>query len=534
MLDALQSVNRVRDTHHVTRYTFSLVRSTPFASRHSARVRRWAFCVILAALGLVSGTGCRSRTAGYYWPYPGFDLANSRFVRPPGPRLKGNWQFSRVWEAEDYLPEAQQLNPVSNSAARRLLVADIDRSPGPEIILSVDGSSAVLDRSGVLCRQSPPGEFNSSVFRAPDRSVSLVACSSNVVRVYPPARSPSAEVRRIHTSVPATEAVLVALPRAPGSEPASPTPSLLVTIEQIRSEPTRDRVPAGITAIKGYDPARDTELWTYETGASVCHVWAVADVNGDTQPEVIIGTYGYEHGISVNGIADSSKAYVLCFSPRGELLWNQSFGDHRYLYTQALVTDLDGDAKSEVVVACGSWDREFGSLMVLDGRTGTRRARFPSDNPLGYAFTGIAAADIDRDGQTELCAVSSGRSARVWILRPAVGHGGLAVVDSSEYSAGITETFVNADILAVADFGGSPLPELLIVLSRETQIDDDPYFCPSRITESHIIVLDAGLADKKVIALSSAPKLSAVANLGRPAVKGVLVVTDRVEYYEPK
>jgi hypothetical protein len=497
-------------------------------------MRRWASGLILAALCLVPGTGCRSRSAGSYWPYPGYDLANSRFVRPPGPRLKGSWQFSRAWEAEDYLPEALQLNPVTNSASRRLLVADIDRSPGPEIILSIDGSSAVLDRSGVVCRQSPPGEFNSSIFRAPDRTVSLVACSSNVVRVYPPTRSPGAEVQRIHTSVPATEAVLVGLPVTPGPKPASPPPSLLVTIEQVRCEPARDRMAAGITAIKGYDPARDTELWSYETGASVCHVWAVADVNGDSEPEVIVGTYGYEHGINVNGIADAGKAYVLCFSPRGELLWNQSFGDYPHLYTQALVTDLDGDSKAEVVVACGSWNREFGSLAVLDGRTGMCRARFPKDKQLGYAFTGIAAGDVDHDGQAEICAVSSGRSAWVWILRSDVGHGGLAVVQSREYPAAITETFVNADILAVADFGGSPLPELLITLSHETQIDDDPYFYPSRITDSRIVLLDASLAEKKGIALSSAPKLGAVANLGHPAVKGVLVVTDRVEYYEPK
>ena len=193
------------------------------------------------------------------------------------------------------------------------------------------------------------------------------------------------------------------------------------------------------------------------------------------------------------------------------------------------MANLDADSVPEVVVACGSWNRQFGCLAVLDGRTGRLRAQFPAENPLDYAFTGIAVVDLDRDGRREICAASSGKSARFWVLRFNPGASRLDTVRSREFPAAISETFVNAGIVAAADFDGDRQPELVATLTHETQIDDDPYFYPSRISGSRIILFDTGLVEAKSIPLSSAPRAAAVACLGSPAVKGILVLTDRLE-----
>jgi hypothetical protein len=505
-------------------------------------------------LGILFSFGCRPHTSDFTWMYPGYDLSNCRFVSHPARQLKPDWRFSRVWEAEDFLPEPFELNPVSSAVTRRLLVADLEPEPGNEILLQLDEFSGILDRHGVMLREAEPYERYSSVGRRAGGRNVLVADSRRAVHVYSVAAMPSAPrpARRVALAAPATEAWLVDVPVArPGARPTSMYTSRLVTVESDRFQVAADGVPAGVTAIAGYalPPGSDgtprrtgsgdtvstgAPLWRYETGASQCHVWAIADVNADSEPELIVGTYGFEHGISVNDIADTGTAYVLCLSMRGELLWRWSLRGYRHLYSQALVAGLDADSVPEVVVACGSWNRQFGCLAVLDGRTGRIRAQFPAESPLGYAFTGIAAVDFDRDGRREICAASSGKSARFWLLRFDAVAGRLDTVRGREFPAAISESFVNVGIVAATDLDGDRQLELVATLNHETQIDDDPYFYPSRISDSRVVVLDAGLTEMRSIPLSSAPRAAALACLGSPGAKGVLVLTDRLEYYEPK
>jgi len=518
------------------------------------RYRRGCIRLVLPVLGILLSLGCRPRTADLIWMYPGHDPANTRFVSQPARRLSHDWQFSRVWEAEDFLPEPFVLNPVSEAVSRGLLVANLEPEPGNEIMLRLDGFSGILDRHGIMLREAEPGEQYLSVGEESDAQAMLVASSGRTAQLYSVASTPNAPrlTCRVALASSATEAWLVSVPKTrAGARRTSGSVLRLVTVEADRLQSAADGVPTGTTAIAGYAlPLVDEEalgrtesaenvsagspLWRFETGASLCHIWAIADVNDDSEPELIVGTYGFEHGICANGIADTGTAYVLCFSTRGELLWRWSLSGYRHLYSQALVADLDADSVPEIVVACGSWDRQFGCLAVLDGRTGRIRAQFPAENPPGYAFTAIAAADLDRDGRREICAASSGKSARFWKLHFDPGAGRLDTVRSREFAAAISETFVNAGIVAATDLDGDRQTELVATLTHETQIDNDPYFYPSRISGSRIVLLDTGLAELKSIPLSSAPRAAAVACLGRPTVKGILVLTDRLEYYEPK
>ena len=341
---------------------------------------------------------------------------------------------------------------------------------------------------------------------------------------------------------------------SPDSTSASPAAAELITIEEYGSVRGQDGVANPISAVCGYDGAGH-ELWRHETGASLLHIWSVADVNGDSLPEIVVGTYGYEHGISVGDIGDTAWAYVLCYSLSGELLWQQRCGRKTHLYSRALVADVDADSQPDVVVAWGSWDREFGRLSVLDGRTGAIKAQYPPSGPAPFAFTSLAAADINHDGRVEICASSSGNPGKVWVLRcnsrspthaaDDASYAGsrdsepesqLDVLAAHEFPAAIGEDFVNADLQALSDIDGDGQLELLVSLSAETQIDRDPYFYPSRVGKTRLVALaaDAHLTQRAEIPLGSAVRAAIVSDLNDNGTDGVLVVTDRLEYYEPR
>lgn len=118
---------------------------------------------------------------------------------------------------------------------------------------------------------------------------------------------------------------------------------------------------------------------------------------------------------------------------------------------------------------------------------------------------------------------------------------GLTVVDSAqlqvlrvrEYPAEIREHFVNADLSALLDINGDRRIEPVVSIFTETQIDDDPCFCPARIGHPRIVVLDDSLRECGGIQLGSAPYATAVARFGAREPPSLLVLTDRLERYEP-
>ncbi|MBI5091109.1 MAG: VCBS repeat-containing protein [Candidatus Hydrogenedentes bacterium] len=123
-----------------------------------------------------------------------------------------------------------------------------------------------------------------------------------------------------------------------------------------------------------------TDLWRRETGASICIPPTVADVIGDTAPEVLV----------VN-----RQGRVLCLEGRtGAVIWDRALLARPEWGTTALaVGDLDGDGAPEIVT--GALD---GTVVCLRG---SGEQAWAYHDKLGRVFC-PAIADLDNDGQAEV------------------------------------------------------------------------------------------------------------------------------------
>jgi hypothetical protein len=131
---------------------------------------------------------------------------------------------------------------------------------------------------------------------------------------------------------------------------------------------------------------------------------AVADVNGDGQPDLVVG--------SLDG---TLEAFSL---PRRTRLWTTVLGPGAILSSPVIV-DVDGDGRTEIVV--GAMDAR---VHVVDGRTGQIERTFQELEPLhcppgedcrphGF-FATPAVADINGDGILDIVAPSWDHTVYAW------------------------------------------------------------------------------------------------------------------------
>lgn len=119
-------------------------------------------------------------------------------------------------------------------------------------------------------------------------------------------------------------------------------------------------------------------MWSEPLPDVVYHGTAVADLDGDSKPELVIGSY--DGKLYVFNGEDGSKA------------WDYQ-GDY-YIGAPASIADLDSDGLSEVVF-CDAWG--VGSLTS----GGDLNWYYPIPGN-GNAFRGVAIADIDGDDMPDL------------------------------------------------------------------------------------------------------------------------------------
>jgi hypothetical protein len=471
------------------------------------------FAVPLLAV-LAAATGCRQPwSAGAGWPEDGADAANTRFVPTPG---RGDLESGMVklWEAEDFAVPQFLLDPLSQAGSCGLLTGDIVRDEFPEVMVRAS-PSVLLDRYGVCVRAATGGGTFQAFDNRPGAVPAMLECSLNTILVHSGSRR-----RRLACGRPVVQARTVAL-RRPGD--AGP---LLVTVELTRCVAGADGVASRLTAVTGRDFAAGRQLWSFETGASLLRVWAMADVNRDGATELIVGSYNFEHGVECNGIGDTSYAVVLCLNLEGELLWQRAFGRHRHVGTQALVADVDGDSYPEVVVAAGSWDRRFGQVAVLDGRQGRVKASFEA----ATAFTGLGAADLTGDGRVDICATTAGGIAQVAVFHCPTPDS-LELLRVTEYASPDSAGFVDIRLGGLNDLDGDGSVEIVASMTQAAPIDRDPYFYPMRYADSRIVILNSRLSERTTVELAEPARAVIIADLTRTGRNGLLVMTDRLEYY---
>src|ERR1700683_3354302 len=135
---------------------------------------------------------------------------------------------------------------------------------------------------------------------------------------------------------------------------------------------------------------------TYDSGGQGASSVAVADVNGDGRPDLLVANSGSSVGVL---LANSSGTFqpAVAYDSGGQ-------------YTRSIaVADVNGDGNLDVAVA--SYAGEFngdGVVGVLLGNgNGTFQPVVTYDSG-GYGTNGMAAADVNGDGKTDILTANQG------------------------------------------------------------------------------------------------------------------------------
>jgi hypothetical protein len=195
---------------------------------------------------------------------------------------------------------------------------------------------------------------------------------------------------------------------------------------------------------------------TLDTGSYALSV-AVADVNGDGKPDIIVanqGTYNpTTHKFDNRGVS------VLLGKGDGTFQKPQTFDANPYLVAVA-VADVNGDGKPDLIVAHrGTYDPttgkpDYSGVDVLlgkgDGTFGPPQTFNGGSNPFS-----VAVADVNGDGKPDLVTTGSLYSVGVWL-----GKGDGAFQRPQTFSG---LEFGPSVVVEVADVNGDGKPDLVVL-----------------------------------------------------------------------
>src|ERR1700733_12725006 len=202
------------------------------------------------------------------------------------------------------------------------------------------------------------------------------------------------------------------------------------------------------------------EALTYSSGGYDAISVEAADVNGDGRPDlVVINECGSNSGTCSNGTVG-----VLLGNDHGTFQAAVNYGSGGERAVAVAVADVNGDGKPDLVVAneCASGgDCNNGTVGVLLGNgDGTFQAAVTYSSG-GYETDAVAVADVNGDGKPDLivansCATSNScTNGAVGVL---LGNGDGTFRAVVSYGSGE----VYADSVVVADVNGDGKPDLLV------------------------------------------------------------------------
>nr|MDO8135669.1 PQQ-binding-like beta-propeller repeat protein [Candidatus Njordarchaeum guaymaensis] len=146
--------------------------------------------------------------------------------------------------------------------------------------------------------------------------------------------------------------------------------------QQNKPNPTNETKPRITT---NHAPPTPQSEWNYTTGSDVHSSPCVADVDGDSQLEVLVGS------------ADN-KLY--CLGGTGGLEWSYTTGES--IHSSPCVADVDGDSQLEVLV--GSYDHKVYCLSVVGAPFNVGAYPWPSICFHGDIRHSGCYVDSDHDG----------------------------------------------------------------------------------------------------------------------------------------
>jgi len=217
--------------------------------------------------------------------------------------------------------------------------------------------------------------------------------------------------------------------------------------EDIDRDGVLDMVAVGGNRHRGlyvYDCDRCTEKWHFDIGPQTDPNMVIADINGDSRTEIVIGTAAFHNGVSANGY-DDFHTWIIAFNDSGRVIWDRQLGS--WLLDPAFA-DLDGDDTAELFVSrCQDIYGGYAGVFILNPTDGTVRDSFLGE--MNEYCRVPAIADIDGDAQNEAAlAFHSSHRLRVF-------NGALGVEDSVSLGG---DYFV----LAINDVNGDSLPEIVV------------------------------------------------------------------------
>jgi uncharacterized protein (UPF0548 family) len=198
---------------------------------------------------------------------------------------------------------------------------------------------------------------------------------------------------------------------------------------------------------------------SYGSGGEYSYSVAVADVNGDGKPDLLVANYCASSSSCTNGSVsvllgngDGTFQTAVSYSSGGEDAWSVA------------VADVNGDGKPDLLVtnACvSSSNCAIGSVSVLLGNgDGTFQTAVSYGSGGEYSRT-VAVRDVNGDGKPDLlvaneCASNSNcANGSVSVL---LGNGDGTFRTAVSYGSGGEDTFS----VAVADVNGDGKPDLLV------------------------------------------------------------------------
>ena len=199
----------------------------------------------------------------------------------------------------------------------------------------------------------------------------------------------------------------------------------------------------------------------YGSGGLYADSVAVADVNGDGKPDIVVGTCGFPK--IINCVASGGKAGVLLGNGDGTFQPAVSYSLGGFGATSVAVADVNGDGKLDLLVATGS------AVGVLLGNGDGTFQTVTTYSSGGFTALSVAVEDVNGDAKPDLvvanwCTDSSCTASSVGVL---LGNGDGTFQTVVAYNSG----GLLANSVVIGDVNGDGKLDLVVVNGSTTGTD---------------------------------------------------------------